>query len=84
LICDLRKGGHHSGNWGGLLTNPAIVLANAIASIIDSKGILKIDALIQKNIPKSVINALKGISRGGGPNSPKINKDWGPKNRTII
>jgi acetylornithine deacetylase/succinyl-diaminopimelate desuccinylase-like protein len=84
LICDLRKGGHHSGNWGGLLTNPAIVLANAIASIIDSKGILKIDALIQKNIPKSVINALKGISRDGGPNSPKINKDWGPKNRTII
>lgn len=84
LSCDLRQGGHHSGNWGGLLTNPAIVLANAIASIIDGKGVLKVDPLIQKNIPKSVRNALKGISRDGGPNSPIINKDWGPINRTII
>src|SRR5258706_2249596 len=31
LHCELREGGHHSGNWGGLLRNPAVVLANAIA-----------------------------------------------------
>ena len=23
LVCDLREGGHHSGNWGGLIANPA-------------------------------------------------------------
>ena len=28
---DAREGGHHSGNWGGLLSNPAIELAHAIA-----------------------------------------------------
>jgi len=24
LVCDLRAGGHHSGNWGGLIANPAL------------------------------------------------------------
>jgi acetylornithine deacetylase/succinyl-diaminopimelate desuccinylase-like protein len=28
---DLRDGGHHSGNWGGLLSNPGIILAQAPA-----------------------------------------------------
>ena len=27
LVCDLREGGHHSGNWGGLIANPASILA---------------------------------------------------------
>ena len=26
LVCELREGGHHSGNWGGLLANPGIIL----------------------------------------------------------
>ena len=33
LWIDAREGGHHSGNWGGLLSDPAIQLAHAIASI---------------------------------------------------
>ena len=35
---DLREGGHHSGNWGGLLANPGIILAHAIAAITSSTG----------------------------------------------
>jgi acetylornithine deacetylase/succinyl-diaminopimelate desuccinylase-like protein len=38
LVCALRAGGHHSGNWGGLLANPGILLAQAIACITDAKG----------------------------------------------
>src|SRR5437763_10102148 len=38
LTVELRKGAHHSGNWGGLLANPGIVLAHAIASITDARG----------------------------------------------
>ncbi len=34
MTVDLREGGHHSGNWGGLLANPGIILAHALASII--------------------------------------------------
>jgi len=29
LVVDLREGSHHSGNWGGLLANPGIILAHA-------------------------------------------------------
>ena len=31
LHVKLRDGGHHSGNWGGLLRNPGIRLAHALA-----------------------------------------------------
>lgn len=84
LVCNSREGGHHSGNWGGLLSNPAIVLANAIASIIDSKGSLKVDGLMVKRIPENVKKALKGLKRDGGPNSPEIDLNWGPTDRSSI
>ena len=38
LMVELRAGAHHSGNWGGLLANPAIVLAHALASIASPSG----------------------------------------------
>ena len=38
MVADFRAGGHHSGNWGGLISNPGIVLAHAIASIADARG----------------------------------------------
>ena len=38
LIVDLREGGHHSGNWGGLLANPGVILAHALATITTPEG----------------------------------------------
>ena len=38
LDVELRDGGHHSGNWGGVLANPATILANAISSLVDAPG----------------------------------------------
>ena len=38
LVLDIRPGGVHSGNWGGMTTDPAIVLSHAIASIADRHG----------------------------------------------
>ena len=35
LKLTMREGGHHSGNWGGLLSNPGIILAHALATITD-------------------------------------------------
>jgi acetylornithine deacetylase/succinyl-diaminopimelate desuccinylase-like protein len=35
LDIELRDGAHHSGNWGGLLANPATILASAIATLVD-------------------------------------------------
>ena len=40
MTIKLRKGGHHSGNWGGLLANPGIILSHAISSIISASVLI--------------------------------------------
>ncbi len=77
LSIDLRDGGHHSGNWGGLLANPGIILAHAIATIADARGKVLIDAWRPGPIPNSVRDCLKDIKRDGGANAPEIDTDWG-------
>src|SRR6201997_3620012 len=42
LVVDLREGGHHSGNFGGLLANPGIILAQALACITDARGTIQV------------------------------------------
>jgi acetylornithine deacetylase/succinyl-diaminopimelate desuccinylase-like protein len=76
LTVDLRTGGHHSGNWGGLLANPGIVLAHAIASLVDAKGRIVIEALRPPPIAASVRAALADIVPGE-PDGPAIDAAWG-------
>lgn len=76
LSVDLREGGHHSGNWGGLLANPGIILAHAIASITDAKGRILVDGW-RPQIPQHVREVLDGIDREAGPTAPKIDDRWG-------
>src|ERR1700679_1947730 len=38
LVVDLRPGGVHSGHWGGLTADPAVVLSHALGAIIDRHG----------------------------------------------
>lgn len=38
LEVNLRDGANHSGNFGGLLADPAMILAHALASITDARG----------------------------------------------
>ncbi len=77
LVADLREGGHHSGNWGGLLRNPGTVLASAIASLVDGRGQILLDALRPPPIPAGVRAALADIMVGGDPNAPSIDEGWG-------
>jgi acetylornithine deacetylase/succinyl-diaminopimelate desuccinylase-like protein len=77
LSLDLRDGSHHSGNWGGLLRNPATVLANAISCLVDGRGVIQVQALRAPAIPDSVRRALADISPGGGPDDPAIDDGWG-------
>ena len=76
LVVDLRTGAHHSGNWGGLLANPGTILANAIASMVDARGRILVDALRPAPIPESVRRALADIEPGE-PNGPAIDDGWG-------
>ena len=61
LSLNLREGGHHSGNWGGLLANPGIILAHAIASIVSKTGEILVPELRPKQLPPSIRKALEGI-----------------------
>jgi acetylornithine deacetylase/succinyl-diaminopimelate desuccinylase-like protein len=76
LTVDLREGGHHSGNWGGLLANPGTILANAIASLVDAHGRILVGDLRPPQIPESVRRALADIEPGE-PAGPQIDRDWG-------
>ena len=42
LWIDAREGGHHSGNWGGLLSSPAIQLVHALSTIVGPTGKVRI------------------------------------------
>ena len=77
LDVKLRDGGHHSGNWGGLLRNPGVVLANAIASMVDANGRLMIEGLRPPPMPDAVRRALAGLAVGGNPGEPEVNADYG-------
>jgi len=77
LTLDLRKGGHHSGNWGGLLRNPGIVLAHAIASITDVNGAIRVPEWRPTSLTDSVRRALEGLVIEGGDDGPDIDADWG-------
>ncbi|HEY1706038.1 MAG TPA: M20 family metallopeptidase [Trebonia sp.] len=77
LRVDLRDRSYHSGNWGGLLRNPATVLAHAIASLVDGRGQIRVPALRHPPVPDPVREALRVIPVGGGPDDPAVDEDWG-------
>lgn len=77
LSVRLRDGGHHSGNWGGLLRNPGTVLANAIACLVDANGVIQVPELRPPPIPAAVRAALAGLTFGGGEGEPEVDPAWG-------
>ncbi len=77
LSVDLRAGGHHSGNWGGLLRNPGIVLAHALASITDAKGAIRVPEWRPDSLTPAVRAALADLVVEGGAAGPAIDADWG-------
>jgi acetylornithine deacetylase/succinyl-diaminopimelate desuccinylase-like protein len=79
-----REGGHHSGNWGGLLANPGIVMAHALATIADERGQIKVPEWRPKTLTNSVRAALADVSIDAGEGAPTIQEDWGEKGLTPI
>jgi acetylornithine deacetylase/succinyl-diaminopimelate desuccinylase-like protein len=76
MFVNLREGSHHSGNWGGLIANPAIILAQALASITDARGMILVPDW-RPALPQSVRDVLAGVEVDGGEDGPKIDRDWG-------
>ncbi len=77
LSVELREGGHHSGNWGGLLANPGIILAHALATITSPMGAIRVREWVPSHLPNSVRMALADCPVDGGDGAPAIDPDWG-------
>jgi acetylornithine deacetylase/succinyl-diaminopimelate desuccinylase-like protein len=78
LVVDIRPGGVHSGNWGGMTTDPAIVLSHAIASIADRHGRIMVPGWLPKGgMPASVRDALAGLVLHAEGEAATIDPDWG-------
>lgn len=73
----LREGGHHSGNWGGLLANPGIILAHALATITDRRGQIQVPEWRPGSLTAPVRAALAGLQVDAGEGAPAIDADWG-------
>lgn len=77
LDVNLREGSHHSGNWGGVLANPATILANAIATLVDAQGRLLLDELKPPRLSNQIRSALADVKIEPMPDEPALSEDWG-------
>lgn len=57
----LRDAARHSGHWGGLLRDPAVILAQAIAAICDGNGRLRVPEMRTGSLTPGIRKALAEI-----------------------
>ncbi len=77
LSVQARERAYHSGNWGGVISNPATMLANALSTIVDANGQMLVPELFPPAIPAAVKAALADIELGGGKDDPAFTPGWG-------
>ena len=77
LDVNLRDGSHHSGNWGGVLANPATILASAIATLVDGNGRLLVEALKPPRLSNQIRSALADVKIEPMPDEPVLSDNWG-------
>ena len=77
LDVNLRDGSHHSGNWGGVLANPATILASAIATLVDGKGRLLLDELKPPRISNQIRATLADVKIEPMADEPALSANWG-------
>jgi len=77
LDVNLRDGSHHSGNWGGVLANPATILASAIATLVDGQGRLLVEQLKPPRLSNQIRAALADVKIKPMPDEPVLAENWG-------
>ena len=83
LWIEARDGGHHSGNWGGLISNPGIELAHAIASLVGPTGQIRVPDFVPSAIPDSVKRVLRDIEVTSNDGGPALEPWWGEPGLTL-
>ncbi|AEM42817.1 M20/M25/M40 family metallo-hydrolase [Ketogulonicigenium vulgare] len=77
LSVKLREGSRHSGHWGGVLEDPGLILAHALASITTPRGRILIDDWLPKSVPPRVTAALQAIHVDPSDPTLIMPEDWG-------
>jgi acetylornithine deacetylase/succinyl-diaminopimelate desuccinylase-like protein len=77
LDVNLREGAHHSGNWGGVLSNAATILASAIATLVDGEGRLLLDELKPPRISNQIRAVLADVKVEPMSDEPALSPNWG-------
>lgn len=70
-------GARHSGNWGGVLANPATILANALASLVDSHGRIQVIGLLPPPISSDIRKLIADLEVGADEGDPPLSQNWG-------
>ena len=81
LSVNLRDNAHHSGNFGGILKDPSIILSHAIASITDARGQINIPEWLPTSLTpdiKEILAKLPLVDAGFD-----LDPDWGQKELTM-
>ena len=77
LDVELREGGHHSGNWGGVLANPATILASAINSLVDRRGHLLLEEMKPPRLSNQIRAMLADVKVEPMADEPALSPNWG-------
>ena len=77
LDVNLREGSHHSGNWGGVLSNAATILASAIAALVDGEGRLLLEELKPPRISNQIRAVLADVKVEPTSDEPALSANWG-------
>lgn len=72
-----RPGGLHSGHFGGVLPDAAIILAQALATITTPKGRILVEDWLPKHVPNSVRAAVGDIVADPVEGMPQPDPEWG-------
>ena len=72
-----RDKAYHSGNWGGVLANPATMLSHALASMVDAHGRILVPGLLPAGVPDKLRTALRDVAIGTGADDPALTAGWG-------
>jgi acetylornithine deacetylase/succinyl-diaminopimelate desuccinylase-like protein len=72
LVVDLRDGANHSGNWGGVLADPMILLAHALATITDSRGAIAVPEWRPDSLTPDISALIRDLPVEGA-----LSEHWG-------
>ncbi|MBF9003317.1 M20 family metallopeptidase [Vibrio nitrifigilis] len=79
LRCYTGNGARHSGNWGGVITNAAVRLNHALASLVSPTGQVLAEKLKAPKPAGLAAEMMQVLPVGGNEGDPSLNAEWGEK-----